>query len=208
MHTHLLGATVWRHRPSVGAHSQVSPPRPTVSSPAIGFGLDGQFVFRTLVDRLDTVWSHLGAVVTKKQPAPGVGEGATIELSRRAWMTPGGRAYWVSEFRDGPGQKGKGRVLYAADDAAPEAIQVVLRSDQVVEGLQIARPRGLDLEFGVSSDGTHVIQPIELVAKEISDQALYVDGAIVAREGEPATASAAWAAFRKVAINNDGDYHA
>jgi hypothetical protein len=134
-------------------------------------------------------------------------DGAEILLSRWTTMTPSGIAYWVSEFRDGPGQQGKGRVLYRSATAHPDSIEPVLRSDDIVEGLPIARPFGLDFSYQVSDNDEHLIQVVQRVTESSSnDSALYVDGELPLIEGQETAAGDRWSRFMRVAINDRGDY--
>jgi hypothetical protein len=199
---------VWRDGEILWRNSFAPPPRPVGAAPFMGLGDGGEFVFRTLLQGLDTLWSHHGELLRTGQQAPGLEPGAIIEFNRRAMVTPSGTAFWVSGFRDGPGTAGQGRVLYASADAAPGDVQVVLRSDDLVAGLPIGRPRGLDLEFRVSRDVRHHIHVLELdTGSELDDGALLVDGELALREGQRASGRGShWSRFRRVSINNSGDY--
>ncbi len=198
---------VWRDGEILWRNSYASPPRPVGAAPFMGLGNDDQFVFRTLIEGVEALWSHHGPLIRVGDPAPGFDRGATIEFNRRAMLTPDGTAFWVSQFRDGPGPNGAGRVLYTSPDASPVAIDVVLRSDDLVQGFPIARPWGLDMAFRVSRDLGHLVQVMQLdTGSNQDDEVLYVDGAIAVREGEPASPHDAWSRFRRVAINNSGDY--
>jgi hypothetical protein len=122
-------------------------------------------------------------------------------------MTTDGAAYWISEFEDGPGPLGVGRVLYRSPTATPDAIEVVLRSDDLVDGLPIARPYGLDLNYQVSANGEHLAQILRLdTGSTDDDEAVYVDGTLALREGEVTATNDRWERFLKVAINSDGDF--
>jgi hypothetical protein len=120
-------------------------------------------------------------------------------------MTPDGAAYWVAGF-DEPGGTGSGRVLYRASDAMPGSISVVLRSDDLVDGLPIARPGGIGFDYRISDDGAHHIHVLELDTGGADAEVVYVDGAVVAREGEPTGDGDNWDALDVVSINDAGDY--
>ena len=198
---------VWHDDTLIWRASEVQGTMPAAASPLMGAGDNGQFVFQTVVDGLDSVWSHHGLLLQKQQAAPGMDEGAQIEISRFTTMTPAGIAYWISEFRDGKGAKGKGRVLYRSPDGEPEATEIVLRSDDLVGGLPIDRPYGLDLNYQVSDNEQHLVQVMQLeTGSDDDDGVLYVDGGIALREGDTASEEEIWERFARVAINDAGDY--
>lgn len=176
------------------------------ASPAMGLGGAGQFVFQTMLDERDVIWSQQGLVVREGDPAPGFPAGTVLELSRRPSMLEDRSAYWISEFRDGPGARGKGRVLYRSPGPNPAEIEVVLRSDDLVAGFPLARPRGLDFNYDLSDDGAHLIQVVELVTGSTADDdAVYLDGALAAREGAATGDGDRWSRFLQVAVNDRGD---
>jgi hypothetical protein len=176
------------------------------ASPTMGIGATGEFVFQSSLAGKDVIWSQQGLVVREGDPAPGFPAGAVLEISRRPSMLRDGRAFWVSEFRDGPGGKGKGRVLYRSSGPSPAQVEVVLRSDDLVAGFPLARPRGLDWNYDFSDDGNHLIQVVQLVTGSTADDdAVYLDGALAAREGEPTGDGDRWTRFVQVAVNGRGD---
>jgi hypothetical protein len=177
----------------------------TGASPALGIGDAGRFVFQSNLGEADVIWSQEGQVVREGDPAPGFPAGTVLEISRRPSMLPDGRAYWVSEFRDGPGGRGEGRVLYRSPGASPATVEVVLRSDDLVAGLPLARPRGLDWAYDLSSDGAHHVHVVQLVTGSTADDdAVALDGALAAREGEPTSDGDRWARFLQVAADSSG----
>lgn len=198
---------VWRAGEILWRASSMPPPTPIGAAPFMGLGDDDEFVLRTQLEGEEALWSHHGPLLRLGDPAPGLPSGAQIEFNRRAMMTPGGTAFWVSQFRDGDGDSGVGRVVYVAADADPTSTEVVLRSDDLVAGLPIARPRGIDIEFRVSRNLRHLIAILELdTGSSQNDGALYVDGAVAVREGDAAGLFDRWSRFRRVSINDAGDY--
>lgn len=199
----VLDGFVWRGGQIVFRGSEVGL---AAATPPMGIGGAGQFVFQSSLAGSDVIWSQRGQVVREGDPAPGLPAGAVLGISRRPTMLPDGRAHWLSVFVDGPGARGQGRVLYRSADASPGQIQVVLRSDDVVAGFPLARPRGLDWNYDLSDDGNHHIQVVELVTGSTADDdAVYLDGALLAREGEPTGDGDHWTRFLHVAVNGRGD---
>lgn len=187
---------VWRGDSS--PETSFSPP-----SPLLGIGNDSQFLFSGLIDGRDGLWSHRGLLLHKGDWAAGLDEGAVINYSRRPTMTADGTGYWISEFKDG---KGTGRALLKSPGTTPEATTVVLRSDDLVDGKPIARPRGVDLSYQVSDNGEHLIQVLQLGDSMSTDDVVYLDGSVVLRRGEPTRDLDRWTRFTVVAVNDDGDY--
>ena len=193
------GAIIWRG-------SEAGDDAPANASPMVGIGDAGEFVLRSAIKGKDTIWSHNGRLLTADEAAPGIPD-ATILLSSWTTMTPDGTAYWISEFRDGPGQRGKGRVLYRSPGASSDSIEVVLRSDDMVEGYPISRPFGLDFGYQVSNNKEHLIQVLRLdTGSTDDDEAVFIDGRLALREGRATSGGGDWERFMQVAINDNGDY--
>ena len=198
---------IWRDGRLVWRNSDADRPQPVGAAPIMGVGMGGEFVFHTVVAGEGALWSHNGLLIRAGEQAPGFDPGVWLDFHQRATMTPGGTAFWVSGFQDGKGADGAGRVLYASPDAAPDDVQVVLRSDDLVEGIPIARPFGLSIEFSVSNDMTHLLHNVILdTGSQLDNEALYLDGAIVVREGDDAAPGIQWDRFLQVSVNNQGDY--
>ena len=173
----------------------------------VGISQTGGFLYSPTVDGLDSVWSHNGLVALESEPAPGFPEGTVTTFHNRPSMTSGGTAYWVSGFNESGGGATEGRALYRAIDANPGSIEIVLRADDVIDGFAIARGAGIDLDYSISDDGQHHVQPLSMVTgSPHDDEFLYVDGTLVAREGDPTGSGDLWQSFDLVAVNDQGTY--
>ena len=173
----------------------------------MGVGDAGQFIYSPSVDGDDAVWSHNGAVLVAGDPAPGFPGGVTNIFNSRPTMNADGRAYWVAGFNDAGGTSTLGRVLYTSATAAAGDVQVVLRSDDLIDGLAIDRPSGIDFDYDFSEDHAHRILGLLLdTGSTANDAAVGVDSTLVAREGSPSGASDNWANFDSVSINGAGHY--
>jgi hypothetical protein len=198
---------VWRDGGVVWRSGSARAPRPKGISPQIGLDDEGGYIFQTRTGGKDALWSHHGLLLRAGEPAPGLGPETTVLLSRRTMMTADGTAYWISEFRDAPGAKGRGRALYRSAGATRSATEVVLRTDGLVDGLKIARPWGLGFAYEVSPNGEHLAQLLKLLTDSAADDdALWIDGKIALREGVETTGGERWKRFSQIAINDRGDY--
>lgn len=184
---------------------------------SMGVADDGSFFFSPSIDGSDGVWSDNGLVAVEDVQAPGFPVGTNSTFHSRPSMIPTGQAYWVAGFNETGGTSSEGRVLYTSPTASSGDITVVLRSDDRVGGFVIARPSGIGFDYDFSTDGQHHIQELTLVTGTATTDggggggstgaAIYVDGAIVAREGLPLPAGGGnWDNFDQTAINNDGHY--
>ncbi|MEZ5331678.1 MAG: hypothetical protein R2991_06415 [Thermoanaerobaculia bacterium] len=192
----LDGSIVFRDSQAVGV-SLVG------AAPQLALGGDGQFLFRAQVEGRDVLWSDGGLVAKAGDPEPLLG-GATVQILRRPLATDAGGLYWIAVYK---GAEGAGRALFRRPPGgSPE---VVLRSGDTVDGGVIAKPRGLDLSYDVSSDGAHHVHIVELENQSGGNgvvQAVLLDRQVVLRAGDPAGPGEVWDRFRAVAVDADGHW--
>ena len=178
----------------------------------LGVSDTAQFIYSPLANGLDSVWSASGLVLGAGMPAPGFPDGV-VESFNRPTMTPGGRAFWVSQVRT-PFREGMKRrevisqVLYTTEDPGAAEIEPVLRSGDEVDGAVIAFMNGLRVDYQSSDSGEHLIQVVNVVDPERRGRAVpavYVDGALPMRRGDQ-TENGAYQDFDLVAINDYGHY--
>ena len=173
----------------------------------MGIGDSGQFIYSPSVDGSDSVWTHNGLLQTEDTQAPGFAPGINNTFNSRPTMSPSGASFWISGFNETGGAVTEGRVLYTSPDSTSGNITVVLRSDDIVGGLAIARPSGVNFDYDFSDDATHLIVELQLnTGSTVDDGAIYVDGSLVAREAQPSGAGDNWDNFDSLSINNAGTY--
>ncbi len=173
----------------------------------MGISDAGGFFYSPSVDGDDSVWSHNGLVLRENVQAPGFPAGTNNTFNSRPTMLPGGEAYWVSGFDDTGGPSTQGRMLYRSATASSGDVSLVLRSDDLVDGLAIDRPSGIGFDYQISDDGSHHIHELLMdTGSTVDDGAIYVDGLLVAREALPNGAGANWDNFDLVSINDSGAY--
>jgi hypothetical protein len=173
----------------------------------MGVSNTGGFIYSPSVDGNDSVWTHNGLLQTDNVPAPGFPVPTMITFNSRPHMLPTGAAYWVSGISYTGGTSTEGRVLFTSSDSTPAAITPVIASDDLVGGLPIDRPSGIDFDFQISDDGAHHIHPLLLDTGSTTDDGIiYVDGAVIARETFPSGGGDNWDNFDNVSINNAGNY--
>lgn len=179
----------------------------TGAESTMGISDTGGFIYSPSVDGNDAVWSHNGLVLRRGLQAPGFPAGTNDTFNSRPTMLPGGEAYWVAGFDDTGGTSTQGRVLYTSPTASSADVSVVLRSDDMVDGLAIDRPSGIGFDYQISDDGSHHIHDLLMdTGSTVDDGAIYVDGSLVAREGQPNGSGANWDNFDVVSINDSGHY--
>jgi hypothetical protein len=173
----------------------------------MGIGDAGEFIYSPSADGADAVWTHNGLLLADGAQAPGFPMGTTNTFNSRPQMGPGGQAYWISGFNETGGTGTEGRMLYTSPDSTPGAIAVVLRSDDLIGGFAIDRPSGIAFDYQFSDNGEHHVQVLLMdTGSTANDGFLYVDGSLVAREGDPTGQGDNWSAFDSVSINDGGDY--
>ena len=126
----------------------------------MGIGDNGEFIYSPSVNGNDAVWGNSGVIVQKGDPAPDLPSGWNVTFASRPQMINNGTGYWISGFDDTGGTSSKGRVLYRqVPGASPVA---VLRSDDVINGETIARSSGVDFDYGVSGNGSSMINVLQM----------------------------------------------
>lgn len=165
------------------------------------------FIYSPSVDGDDAVWSHNGLVLREGVAAPGFPGGTTVTFNSRPTMLPSGAAYWVAGFDDTGGGSTQGRMVYTTPTASSGDVSVVLRSDDMVSGLAIDRPSGIGFDYQISDNGLHHIHELLMdTGSTVDDGAIYVDGALVARETLATGSGTNWDNFDVVSINDSGNY--
>jgi hypothetical protein len=173
----------------------------------MGVSDTGGFIYSPSFNGADSVYTHLGLLLEEDTQAPDFPAGVNSTFHSRPRMYPGGQAYWVSGFNETGGTSTQGRMIYKSDDGTPGTISVVLRSDDIVAGIPIARPSGVDFDFDFSNDGNHHAQVLLLATgSTVNDGVVYVDGAVIAREDDPIDETENWDNFDLVSINNAANF--
>ena len=179
----------------------------TGAETTMGISDTGGFVYSPSVNGDDSVWTHNGLLQTENVAAPGYAPPTMVTFNSRPQMLPGGAAYWVSGLSYTGGTSSEGRVLYTSSDSNPVSTVPVLASDDLVGGVPIDRPSGIDFDYQISDNALHHIHVLLLdVASTNSDGIVYVDGSSVAAEGSPSGDGDNWDNFDTVSINNAGDF--
>ena len=173
----------------------------------MGIGDTGEFIYSPSIDGEDGVWTHQGKLARETEPAPGLPAGTNSTFHSRPTMIPPGQAFWVAGHGDGSGgTTSVGRIFYTSTDGTPATISIVFKTGDAIAG-QIIDASGVDFDYDISDNAAHHIHPLDMVGSTSSDGFLYVDGALVAREGDPnGSGIDNWSAFDFVSINNAGDY--
>jgi hypothetical protein len=120
-------------------------------------------------------------------------------------MLPDGTAHWVGGISDTSGGSTNFRVLYRATDLGdPGSITPVLTDGDPVGSFAIDT-----IQFGYmfSDDGVNTINEVTLnTGSSTDDNAILVNGALIAQENRPTGQGDNWDNFDNVSINNAGMY--
>ncbi len=164
----------------------------------------GGFIYSPSVNGTDGVWSHNGLLAVGGTQAAGFPAGTNSTFHSRPTMRPDGRAHWVAGLNASGGTTTQFRTIYTSPDAtAANAVPVITEGDLV--GTQAILT--LEFSYDFSDDSAHHIQKMSLdTGSTTNDSAIWVDGAVVARELDSTGAGDAWQAFDNVSINTQGHY--
>jgi len=178
----------------------------------MGVALGGQFLFSPSIDGNDGLWSHLGEVLKESDPAPGI-PGKFISFTSRPRMSPNGEGYVVSGWRTNQASGStEGRILYRQSNlGAPGSATIVYKSGDIVDGLPIASPSGIDFDYDFSNNGTQLINVVQINTGSVNtDDRLLVNGSVVGKAGGGTGVSGeSWdgsSPFDIPKINNSGQY--
>ncbi|MCH9687748.1 MAG: DUF4215 domain-containing protein [Deltaproteobacteria bacterium] len=174
---------------------------------SMGVSDAGGFIYSPTVSGDDAVWTHNGLLAVENTQAPGFAAGVTTTFHSRPTMLPLGTVYWLAGVNFSGGTNTEGRVLYRSPTATPADVVVVQATGDLIDGLAISAPSGIDFDFAVSDDDTHLIQVVLVDTGSTTDDGrLVVDGTAVAAEAAPSPTGDAWDNFDLVAINDAGDF--
>lgn len=198
---------VWYDGGIVWLNSDALPVVLTGAEGTMGVSDTGGFIYSPSVAGDDGVWTHNGLLLVEGVPAPGYAPPTTVTFNSRPHMLPGGASYWIAGVSYSGGTSSEGRVLYTSSDSTPATITPVIASDDLVGGLAIDRPSGVDFDYQISDGGTHHIHVLLLDTGSTTDDGIvYVDGGIIARETFATGAGDNWDNFDNVSINDSGDF--
>ncbi len=167
----------------------------------------GGFVYAPDVDGLDGLYTDTGVLAVAGQPAVGFPGGVSYTFHGGASMTADGAIYWVAGVDlDGDGASDN-RGFYRTPDGTAASIELLLAGGDMVDAFVVDNdPTGIPFNYALSEDGAHRIHVLNMEGSTATDGFVWVDGVLVAREGDPTGTGDAWQAFDLVAINAGGNY--
>jgi len=197
---------VWYNTGVTWRNSDALPDVVTGAESTMGIGDGGEFIYSPSVNGEDSVWISQGGgttVFSADDVAPGL-IGQFLSFASRPQMNADGTATWVSGFTNAMGGPTQGRVLYTYDGVTATPL---LASGDNIMGFIIDSPSGVDFDYDFSKDGSHHIQVLLMdTGSSLNDGFIYVDGALVAREGSPTGDGDNWGTLDAVSINDAGNY--
>ncbi len=191
---------VWSNSDAVGVTL-------TGGESTMGVGQGGAFIYSPSIDGDDGVWTDQGQLAVENTQAPGFPAGHNSTFHSRPTMITGGQAYWVSGHNNGDGTTTtRVRIFYTSTDGTPATIAPVRTGGTMIDG-QTIEDTGIDFDYDVSDDGSHVLLTLDLATgSSDTDAAISLDDTIVAQEGSPNGSGDNWDNFDQLSVNNDGHY--
>ncbi|MCA9706995.1 MAG: hypothetical protein KDK70_14170, partial [Myxococcales bacterium] len=179
----------------------------TDTETTMGAAVGGAFVYCPLVDGGEAVWTHNGLLALEGQPAPAYPMGVVSTFHSRPSMAGNGAVYWVAGLNTTGGTTTEQRVLYRSPTALPADIVPVLATGDMVGGLLVDAPTGIDFAYDVSSDDAHRIHVLLMdTGSTVDDGHIMVDGALLHQENTLNGTGDSWDNFDLVTINAQGLY--
>jgi cysteine-rich repeat protein len=167
----------------------------------------GGFIYGPEIDGNEAVWTHNGLLAVEGVQAPAYPMGYVSTFHSRPTMVENGTVYWLAGLNSSGGTTTQQRVLYRSPTASPADIQVVLASGAPVGGLVVSSPAGLDFDYHVSNDGSHLVMVVAMnTGSTLDDEHIYVDGGLFHQENTPSGTGDDWDNFDLVVINDQGTY--
>lgn len=179
----------------------VSPDVLTGTENNLGIGDNGEWIYSPSYNGDDSAYSNEGLLLARGMPSPGLPSGTVARFNSRPYMIDDGTAYWIGGYDTGTED---GRVMYRKAQGGP--IEVVLTSDDIIDGYQLYPETGVDFDFHVSPNGAHRINTFKLVAGTSNEMGVFINDTLVAREGTPSGQGDNWDNFDSVFVNNSGHY--
>jgi hypothetical protein len=170
----------------------------------MGAGDAGQFVYSPLVDGDDGLWTDLGLLVRRGDPAPDLSD-RFISFASRPGLLQGGAVHWISGLAGTAGGPTEARAFYVSPDRTAASAAPVFLEGLPVDGVNVT---ALDFSYGVSDDGAHrTFVVTRATGSTATDGAVVLDGEVLAQEGQPAGGGTErWQSFDLVRVNSAGHH--
>jgi len=160
------------------------------------------FIFSPAVDGKDALYTQYGVLVKKGDPNPLL-PGRYTTFSSRPIMLPNGTCWWMGGSATTPTGTTTNRHCFMTDDPSdPSSIVLVFSGGDVIGGKTIS-PAASNFGFWVSDNGLH---HIHILTMDAGTYNVYLDGGLVAKQGDPTGQGDNWKVFDGVSVNNAGNY--
>lgn len=171
----------------------------------MGIGNSGEFAYSPSINGADGAYGNNGIIAVSDVQAPDFPAGTNSTFHSRPRMINDGTAYWISGFDDTGGTSTKGRMLYKQTQGGTP--QVVVRSDDVINGETVARSSGVDFDYHISGGGLSRINVFQMATGSTSnDDRVVANGVTIAGETWPTGQGDNWDNFDHVSINDSGNF--
>lgn len=201
---------IWYDGAVIFASGSVVSPVLSGAEPTIGIGNGGRFVYSPNAGGEYSLWTDQGLLIRASEPAPGL-PGLFVAFASRPSMLPDGRTLTVAGWRETPTGPTIGRILYRHTPGAATPWEVVLRSaGDPVAGIAPIATTGVGFQYDSSDDGSELVIVLLLdTGNTANDAAIWRNGSVMAREGQPVPGGVGgenWRNFSGVAINDGGGW--
>lgn len=172
----------------------------------IGISNNGNYAMSLVLDPngVDSLWTDDGLLLARGDAAPGIPGYYIVSVSRPT-MQSNGLVNWFATLSNTPGGAAQLDVIYHATDVSTPIINPLLQGGDVVGSATIA-DNGLNSNYFLSDNGSHLITFVETTELITQNSYIYLDGALLLREDDPTGEGDNWDNFDFFQVNNSGDY--
>lgn len=178
----------------------------TGSEDTMGISDAGGWIYSPSYDGGDAVFTNNGVLLAQPQPNPAL-PGTFSSFNSRPRMGANGTAWWIGGYSTTAGGATTNRALFKNPNPSdPSQTVMVEKGGDVISGLTLSSS-ATGFAYDIADNGNHYIRSNTFTGvPTTSDTAIVVNGAIVAREGDPTGSGGNWQNWRFVGINNSGNY--
>jgi len=175
---------------------------------SFGVGNGGEFIYSPSATvppsttGRDCGYTQNGILAKKTDPAPGIA-GQFLTFVSAVRMRPDGSTSFMSGLNPNPTAGGLVRVFYRGTPAGVLTPSLI-GGTTVLAGQTIAAGSAIAFNYGVSDNGLHQINILSLTS--LSNEYVYLDGALPLHVGDPTGLGDNWTDFDDVGVNNSGNY--
>lgn len=160
------------------------------------------FAYSPSVGGNDAIYTNYGVLIQKGDSLPML-PGRYSSFNSRPTMLPDGTCWWMGGSTTTPtGSTSNRHFFKASDPSDSSSIEVIFSGGDMVDGKTISSTSS-HFPYWVSDNGLH---HIHILIMDANSENIYLDGGLVAEEGDPTGQGDNWEGFDAVGVNNSGNY--